>query len=364
MEIAARQFARRVLLAHLALLCVVLLAVGMAAKYLYASARQQVIQEAEQTQKLLAVQTAAGIDSYYESIINPLNILDPNEREPTTQSGRRVPPGGKLAPQQLQNRRANFEGRFAGMFERSATPVWDQINDKCSMMFYVDLLDSNRILRVIGKTDSDPTTPEQVVQQASEWLIATSETHKKAISAFYPNISGGAHLVCLPRQNGLVIVAVVPVADVEARLLGIVNRSESSGSMLVDDQGMFVSSSVAGVRGKTIDELSDPRLREIAKAHLQQKTSATEVFDHPGQVGGVQLKPAMTTIQPVTVLGNKTWFVVITSDLTEVDDVVRPIFRDAMLWAIVVLIAVMAILASTAVQMIRSRLRLEARRWT
>src|SRR3954452_2273066 len=85
MVFAARRFARRVLLSHLALLLVVFLAVGLAAKYLYAGARTQVITQAEQTQMLLARQTAAGIENYYESITNVLNLLQPNDNDPATQ---------------------------------------------------------------------------------------------------------------------------------------------------------------------------------------------------------------------------------------------------------------------------------------
>ena len=132
------------------------------------------------------------------------------------------------------------------------------------MMFFVDVLDNQRIVRVIGKNADDPTTPEQVVKIASDWITSIGESRRRTISAFYPNISGGAHIVAVPRPNGLIVLAVVPVADVEARLLGIVNRSASTGTMLVDDQGTFVSASLPGVRGKKISDLTDPRLRELA----------------------------------------------------------------------------------------------------
>src|SRR5690348_5277900 len=84
MEFAARQFARRVLLAHFALLLLVLLAVGLAAKFVYNSARQQVIEQAQQTQRLLAIQTATGVENYYDSVLNVLNLLDPNENAATS----------------------------------------------------------------------------------------------------------------------------------------------------------------------------------------------------------------------------------------------------------------------------------------
>ena len=227
------------------------------------------------------------------------------------------------------------------------------------MMFFIDPMDHMRIVRVIGKLDDDPTTPEQVAQEAGSWLIEASDTHKKAISPFFADISGGAHLLCVPRPNGLVMVAVVPITGVEAGLLGVVNRSESTGTMLVDDLGTFVSSSMPGVRGKNVADLTNPQLREMALQHMRQGVGSTEILDNPGKIGDVQFKAAMTTIEPITVLGNKTWFVIISSDLGEVDQLLKPIFRDALVWSVVVVVSVMAILISTAVQMIRSRTRLE-----
>src|SRR5207248_8203320 len=63
-------------------------------------------------------------------------------------------------------------------------------------------------------------------------------------------------------------------------------------------------------------------------------------------------------IQPVDVLGKK-WCLVVSSSLEEVDQIIKPIFRDASVWAVCVIGAMTAILVSTALQMIRSRVRLE-----
>src|SRR3954465_15188190 len=90
MEFAARRFARRVLLSHLALLLFVFLAVGLAAKYLYAGARTQVITQAEQTQMLLARQTATGIENYYESTTNVRTLLQPSAADPATRAAGRA----------------------------------------------------------------------------------------------------------------------------------------------------------------------------------------------------------------------------------------------------------------------------------
>src|SRR5438874_2064603 len=129
MDFAARKFARRVLLAHLVLLFVVVCAVAMAARVLYEGAREQVVQQAEKTQTLLARQTATGIENYYESITNVLNLLQPNDTEPATQPLRRA--GRPPSTQQLLARRRNLEsGPLAGGFSRLSTSVWEQIKTK------------------------------------------------------------------------------------------------------------------------------------------------------------------------------------------------------------------------------------------
>src|SRR4051812_46811976 len=77
MEFQARKFARRVLITHLALLVVVLGIVSIAARVIYGGARRQAVLQAEHTQRLLAKQTALGIQNYYESVTSVLNLLQP-----------------------------------------------------------------------------------------------------------------------------------------------------------------------------------------------------------------------------------------------------------------------------------------------
>ena len=81
MELAARRYARKVMLIHLTLLLLVLAIVAAAVKYMYYSARGQALTQAQQTQELLTRQTALGIENYYESVTNVLNLLQPPDLE-------------------------------------------------------------------------------------------------------------------------------------------------------------------------------------------------------------------------------------------------------------------------------------------
>jgi hypothetical protein len=56
---------------------------------------------------------------------------------------------------------------------------------------------------------------------------------------------------------------------------------------------------------------------------------------------------------------DRTWQIVVTSTLLDVDGFVGPIFRDAMIWGTFVMLVLTALTVSTVVQLIRSRVRLE-----
>src|SRR5262245_35764147 len=109
MELAARRFARKVLLIHLALLLLVLIVVAAAVTYMYRSARGQALAEAQHTQELLTRQTALGIENYYESVTNVLNLLQPDESELNNQPAHRPPPGQRLRAEQRDLRRRALE---------------------------------------------------------------------------------------------------------------------------------------------------------------------------------------------------------------------------------------------------------------
>src|SRR2546423_1201753 len=79
MEFEARRFARKILLIHAILLCVVLMITIIAVRFLYSGARGRAIQQAKQNQELLAKQTALGVENYYESVTGVLNLLQPTQ---------------------------------------------------------------------------------------------------------------------------------------------------------------------------------------------------------------------------------------------------------------------------------------------
>jgi serine phosphatase RsbU (regulator of sigma subunit) len=217
-----------------------------------------------------------------------------------------------------------------------------------------------KVVKVIG-AEPDAWPPEKVTAAASQWIASVKrESVSKYLKLPDAGAGGGAHLVCVPMRGpgGLMMVAVVPVSSLETNLLSNVNRSASTGAILVDHSGTFISSSEPQAVGHKYTELKNPRTLKLAEQYVALGRAGTEIFDRSEQIGDVTLKPGMSTIQPISVLGQR-WFLIISSDLGDVDKLVTPVFKDAMLWAAFVMLAMTGILVSTAIQMIRSRVRME-----
>lgn len=88
MEESSRRFARRILLLHVLVLLAVLALVGLLARDVYFNARDEVLEQATARQELLADQTARGIESQYQAVLNNLDLFRRAEGEDaTTQPG-------------------------------------------------------------------------------------------------------------------------------------------------------------------------------------------------------------------------------------------------------------------------------------
>ena len=342
MDRAARRYARWVLIIHLALFAAVLLVIGLTARVLYRGAYDQAIGQASLTQEMLARQTGLSIKNYYDSITGVLELLQPPQVEPAT----RAQP------------RAGAAALDAAALSRLAPSIWRSLAERVSLLFLVDARDPRGTTRVLGTNDGAPA-PADVQQHLGPWL---ADVRRASVSPFIQFArGGGGHVIVVPLRgtNALTLVAVVPIAKLEQALLRDVNSRATVGAMLSDENGVIISHSRPELIGKNIlTDLADPRTRQLAERYMKTNAAGTEVFRKAEVIAGVQMRPAMVTVQPLEVLG-KHWALVIASDLGEVDRFVMPVFRDAMLWGAFIMLGLTAILSSTAIQTIRSRVRLE-----
>lgn len=354
MENAARRFARNVLIAHFLLLAAVIVFVFMGVRFLQSSARAQAIDQARATQELLAKQTALGVQNYYQSVEGVFDLLKPLQTEDFAEPL----PGIQRLVDRTTTR--PFDLRHA-----YTQAVWKSVEGRVSLLFIVDSK-SGHVLTVFGdEGDSYQQQRERARRIATENLQWIDSVHDSAIGAFHMWDDEPGNLVAVPiggplnKTSHRVMLALVPMGRVEKKLLGEVNRENAMGAMLVDSSGMIVSNFNRETVGlNVLKDSKDPRTRAMAAKQMEAGSSATQIFEQPETIGGIEFQPAMVTIQPVDVLGHR-WWLVISSQLSVVDQIVGPLFREVMIWAGFLMVAMTAILVSTAVQVIRGRVRME-----
>jgi hypothetical protein len=275
---AARRYARWVLTAHLVLLAIVLLIVGLAVRTLYRGARTQALQQAMQTQELLARQTALGIQNYYETVSAVLQLIQPDENIP--------PPTAPAQPRRGSEAREQARRRALESvpFTRFTNSIWESLRSHANLLFVVDSTGRHerreshrrRAGRAAAAEDHRRRRPVDRLRQARVGQqVPQASGHERRRRA--PRLCADA------RPGGLVMVAVVPVSALEKDMLRNVNRSPSTGAMLVDHSGTFVSSSEPQAVGHKYTELKNSRTRKLAEQYVALGRAGTEIFDHSEQ---------------------------------------------------------------------------------
>jgi serine phosphatase RsbU (regulator of sigma subunit) len=158
------------------------------------------------------------------------------------------------------------------------------------------------------------------------------------------------------------LVAVVHDRTVDAQFLNDVNLQRTMRASLLDERAVVMLSPDQTLVGTDIiREGLDPRLRDAVNRHMEAGKPGTELFEAEVTVGDRLLRSAVTTLQPLDV-ADKRWWLVISSGFTEIDAVVNILWRRLAFLSGFLIIAMTAILVSTAVQLIRGRARLERER--
>lgn len=342
MDRAAKRFASFVLAIHVLLLLLVAAMVFAAAHQVYVEARQQAIDQAIGRQTLLAEQTARGIESYYQSIVDTLELL---QRIPGSQSAQDEV---FLTPRLLMATRGVL-----------APAVWQQLKNRAKFFFVVDRTGIADAL-ILPTTERDHGL--EYLNQGVNWLKDITEP---SISPLMKVGDDYVHFVCVPNgaKSRLLFVAVVPVENINTEFLSRVHAQKHMSAMLMDQTMHVLTSDDKRIVGlSVIDNGSGgDNVREIAMRYIQQGLPGTEVFLNPFKLGQHQFASGLVSVYPVHILG-KTWWLSIGTDLSEVDAILEGTVRKTVLWAIFLFLAMLAILASTSVFLIRSRVRTERMR--
>ena len=135
MEHAARRFARRTLLVHALLLAAVLAAVAVGGRQVYRAARDDVIAQAEGRQRLLAAQTARGIENHYASILTDMDLL---RRADMATNGTPTGTAAATEPRTLSGLFGRGGGRGPSVGPLIANVMWRQLQGRATMLFTCD----------------------------------------------------------------------------------------------------------------------------------------------------------------------------------------------------------------------------------
>lgn len=342
MERNARRFTQNMLLLHVALLGVVVGVVYVAAREVYASFRSEAIHAARQRQELLAVQTGGAIESYYASILSNLDLLQRSELTPWLSGD------ASTAPATTQQ---------TGVRAWTLSPaLWAQLKDRASQLLVID----RPTLGVWRSfSDSPDVSMDAIIQSNGQWLRGVTD---RAISPAQFIDGREVNLVCVAAGEGrrLLLVAVVPVSEVESKFLMKLNDpARNITAMLVDGAGrMMAMSRRLEATSSPSGRRMIPDMSSLMKRYEARGEQGTTTFQTSTALSSDQPGEAMTTIHPIHIVG-QTWWVTVSSGLSWVDGVIQHLFRRAFWWTVFVIVSVTTILVSTFIAIIRSRLKLE-----
>lgn len=338
MELAARRFARWVLVVHLLLLVGILALVFLAAREAYEGARMQAIQQAASRQSLLAEQTARGIESYYTSLIDNFELLRRTEEE------------GQNTPDPPSSRRG---GEIARLL--LAPALWQQVRNRASHFLVVDR-STMRAPLILPESEAD--VGPAIFAKAGAWLRSV---RSPAVSKPLAVDGESVNLVCVPvsSEGHRLFVAVVPLKLIAHQFLDAVNDQKYMSALLLDEEMRVMAAYDQRLVGLSLaDDSSDVQVRKLAENYRKIGKAGIEVIESNFSLGSYTFDGGIVSAHPIELRG-KRWWLTIGASFAEVNSVVHSTFRGALLWAIFVVVSMTAILVSTSIQMIRSRVRLE-----
>src|SRR5688572_25055134 len=193
MEQAARRYTTWVLGLHLMVLGLLVVIVIFASNEVYSKARRQALDQVRVRQEMLAAQSARGIEYFYRSVLNDLEL----QRRAVASGGRT----GDLGPL-----------------------MWEQLRGRAVRLFEVRGNDLANVTAEFG--DEDKTTARDIIAKARDELLAQTEP---GITNTYDFNGTHAALAVMPVKSSerRMLVAVIPTRSIETRFLNDLNEPDN-----------------------------------------------------------------------------------------------------------------------------------------
>jgi hypothetical protein len=224
MDRVVRKFAGRIVAIHLALFLLLLVLVGFASREIYATARRQALLQAQESQALLATQTARGVEGFYGAILAGLDLV----RDAEDEIGSAVDPGeaARAAPVPPGPARRMLRDPVGPRGLVFAKLVARQLEGRASQVFVLD----RRQMLTISVSEADTTLPPgEIAIQLEDWF---KKVEGPQISPFKIYNGTGYNVAAVPaRKNAqLMVVATIPIRSMESRML---DRLDSDGAIAI-----------------------------------------------------------------------------------------------------------------------------------
>jgi serine phosphatase RsbU (regulator of sigma subunit) len=333
---------RWVLSIHALLFLAVVALVVYTARHVYSGARAEALRQSAKVQSLLTRQTAEGIQSYFQSIFDTLELMRRSE-------------GSTTAP----NAAAEPRARMLLLGRNLLAPaIWQQLRNRVSDLIIIDRESTER--HVSFPEDASARAAD-IIRTSTLWLKTVTEP---AIGPLITVENESCCIVAVPARDDarLMFVVVVPVRSLDTLFLNSVHAEQRMSAMLLDDQMRVITAYDKQIVGLSLLENgSDPSVRALAERYRTIGQPGTEIIESSFDVGRHHFDSGLVSVQPIDIHG-KRWWLTIGADLAEVDAVMHDTFRGSLITAVILIGSMSALLVSTAFQMIRNRVKLERSR--
>ena len=355
------------------LLALIATIVILQAWWIYQRVRLTALDQAGRRQMVLAEQTARGIESYYDGIIETLDLVRraDDEAPPATQPARpprdrtsiRLPPaaeGQRVILRQLG--RISDRGRVplppgitAGAARQILLPVfWDQLQDRVSQLFVVDQASMQVIMGFPEGHDRDAAA---IVDSRRGWLAGVESPSVSKVGEL-----GGrwGNMVAVPVPGRRLLCAVVPIEKVADHfLIGLADHRNGIAPMLLDESGRVLHSAVGLQAGRSlVTDAGSPRLQQLVVETLTGSSPATHVLEGQQRFGDTSFSGVLVSVHPVEV-PNGHWWLTIAASLTPVDAILRDMYRRVLLFAAIAIGLFTLVFVRIGIGQVRERTRLE-----
>lgn len=249
-----------------------------------------------------------------------------------------------------------------------APVLYQQLQSRVTHLFAYD--PEQGVAREFGRRE-DGLSTERVLAELGEEIRSV----ERAMISRAHTIDGREFVaVCAPVQtvehHRQILVAVVAWTEVRGRFLDELTDVRGLSYALRDAGGRKIGASDEKLAALTVQSLAAvPGVESIGKGPadmglrfdaLNKAGEKVAAYLLPGGVGTGETKlvPSLVVTVNIDVEGPD-WTLVVASPLSEVDALVSQLFRRTMFWSAFLVGATGLLLASTATQFIRSRMRLE-----